>query len=302
MSGPRLYCVITIDTEADHSPGWIKPDPLRFNSIMESIPGFLEPLFRTYGATPTYLLTVEVLEDERAVSAAKKFEQCELGTHLHPEYIAPERKFSSAGGTLSREFSNDYPPIVEQQKLDNLSRLFEDKIGYRATSFRGGKFGFSGNTARALLNLGYLVDTSVTPNVSWAKIGGPDFQNYPQQPYFINNQDNVRLLLEVPVSIAYLNNFNSLFRRPTWLRPTYSSFNEMKYLITRMLNLYRKERIVTFNIMFHSMEFYPGASPYAKDWRSVKMLLEKLGSTLSYFVKIGVEFRKLSELNKVYEP
>ncbi len=203
MNGPDIYFVITIDTEADHSLGWTKSDPLIFKSITEAIPNRLEPLFKKYGAIGTYLLTVEVLENDKVLKVIKPLsEPYELGTHLHPEYIEPEKRYLNYAGTYSKEFSNNQNVKVEKEKLTSITKLFEDKIGYAPKVYRGGKFGFGNSTALSLADLGYLTDTSVTPGVSWKNIGGLNFRKCQDQPYFIKFKDNKKSLLEVPVSIA----------------------------------------------------------------------------------------------------
>jgi hypothetical protein len=80
------------------------------------------------------------------------------------------------------------------------------------TSHRAGRWGISPAYARALVAGGYLVDSSVTPHVSWAGKkgdprgrGGTDYSLYPETPYFLDLQDLSRPgtspLLEVPVTI-----------------------------------------------------------------------------------------------------
>lgn len=301
MSKTKIYFVITIDTEADHSPDWTKSDPLTFNSVIHSIPGSLEPLFKEYGAIATYLLTTEVLEDANAVDVIKKLNGCELGTHLHPEYIEPDKKFMKYKGTYSTEFSNNLDAGIEKNKLDNLTKLFEEKIGYRPVVYRGGKFGFSENTALSLAGLGYLVDTSVTPRVSWRNIGGPDFRKLPDQPYFIKDENKKNLLLEVPVSIMFTNVIYRLLNRPVWLRPSFNSPAEMKSLILRFIRRHASSGILVLNMMFHSMEFYPGASPYSRNQEDCDRLIDRVDFILKYCGDIGVEFCKLSHTRALYE-
>ncbi len=290
-----VYLVITIDTECDHSYDWTKSDPLTFMSVTESIPNVLEPVFRKYGAIGTYLLTAEVLEDDACVHLLRNIGNCELGGHLHPEYMAPEKKHKEYAGTYSKEFSNNYPPDIEKQKIANLTNLFEKKIGYRPLVYRGGKFAFSANTGYALMELGYSVDTSVTPKISWQKIGGPDFAKFPDQPYIIKGNGQASLL-EVPVSIVYLNSLWKFLNRPTWLRPTYSETADIKKLIDVVIKKYAGQKIIVLNMMFHSMELYLGASPYSTTKEKCEKIIGNIEMTLQYCKRIGVNFCKLSDL------
>ena len=295
----KIYFVITIDTEADHSFNWKKSEPLTFKSITESIPRTIEPLFERYGAIGTYLLTAEVLEDDGSIKILKGIDKCELGTHLHPEYIEPQKKYYKYAGTTSSEFSNNCDPMLEMDKISNITKLFQERIGYAPLVYRGGKFGFSLATARSLSKLGYLIDTSVTPGISWKKIGGPDFRALREQPYFIKNIKDSGDLLEVPVTIMPMNILEAVFNRATWLRPSFSSVKEMKQLMGKVIKTRSHYNAIVLNMMFHSMEFYPGASPYARSIEDCNNLISKIEDVLKYCRKIGAEFCKLSHISTV---
>ncbi|MFA5388581.1 MAG: hypothetical protein WC312_02370 [Candidatus Omnitrophota bacterium] len=295
----KIYFVITIDTEADHSFNWKKSDPLTFKSLTESIPRTIQPLFERYGAIGTYLLTAEVLEDDVSINILKSIDRCELGTHLHPEYVEPQKKYYKYSGTTSSEFSNNYDPVIEMEKISNLTKLFQERIGYAPLVYRGGKFGFSLATASSLSKLGYLIDTSVTPGISWEKIGGPDFRNLREQPYFIKNIKDSGNLLEVPVTIMSMNILEAVFNRATWLRPSFSSVKDMKQLMDKVIKIRSHDNAIVLNMMFHSMEFYPGASPYASSMEGCNSLISKIEDVLKYCKKIGAEFCKLSHIRTI---
>jgi len=302
MRKPEVYVVITIDTEADHTVDWTKSDPLTFGSVTRAIPEKIEPIFKKYGAAGTYMLATEVLENEKALAVIRSLAGTyELGTHLHPEYIAPQKRYFHYAGTYSKEFSSSHSPSVEKEKLGAITDLFRQKIGYAPLVYRGGKFGFGDNTALSLTELGYLVDTSVTPRVSWRKIGGPDFRNCQPQPYFIKLRGDKKRLLEVPVSIGYLNIVDRLLVRPTWLRPSFTTAKKMKELIDNFMHRFGKENSVVLNMMFHSMEFYPGASPYSRNPGDCEKLLGRLEDTIRYCKNLGASFCRLSEIRKLYE-
>lgn len=298
-NSPEIYCVITIDTEADHSVSWKKSRPLTFNSITYSIPESLQPLFRKYNAIGTYLLTVEVLENEKALGILKGIKECELGTHLHPEYIAPDKEFLDYSSTYSSRFTHNYPLEIESKKIQNITGLFSEKIGYSPLVYRGGKFAFGQNTAATLLGLGYSVDTSVTPAVSWKKIGGPDFRKFPDQPYRIEGNGKNGYLLEVPVTINFLNPLKRILNRPTWLRPSFTSGNLMKKLINKFIASHSKNKFIVLNIMFHSMEFFPEASPYSRTREDCTNLINRLEEVLAYCGSIGAKFCKLSHIKTI---
>ena len=100
-----IIVTISIDTECDHDVNWIRSKPLTFDSITEGVPNRLQPAFDEVGAVPTYLLTVEVMEDEASVEALKNLKgEYEYGTHLHAAFIEPEKKFYDYAGIDSPDF------------------------------------------------------------------------------------------------------------------------------------------------------------------------------------------------------
>ena len=70
-------------------------------------------------------------------------------------------------------FQRDYPPDVEAAKLRDLTELFSRTFGRSPTSFRAGRFGIGPHSIPILEELGYLVESSVTPHMDWAANGAP---------------------------------------------------------------------------------------------------------------------------------
>jgi hypothetical protein len=93
------YLVITIDVEPDCSSTWKYSNPLTFNGVKEGIAKRLQPLFNKYKACPTYLINNVVMEDEQSVRVFLDLQgNFELGTHLHSEFIQPEKIFVDYAG------------------------------------------------------------------------------------------------------------------------------------------------------------------------------------------------------------
>jgi hypothetical protein len=172
-------------------------------------------------------------------------------------------------------------------KVELMTRLLEDTFGTRMLSHRGGRWAFNETYAQILIDNGYEVDCSVTPNVSWKDTpgdpegaGGPDFSRFPDHAYFIDPSDISRpgdsTLLELPMSImrctfepanrmrGIFGEFkpvrkvlNALFPPLIWLRPGKSSLKEMLGLVKRAA----REGRDYVEFMLHSSEFMPGGSP-----------------------------------------
>lgn len=300
----KIVVTISIDTECDHNPQWIRSNPLRFDSIVEGLPNRLQPAFDAVGAIPTYLLTVEVLEDEASVNALNAMRgNYEYGTHLHAAFIEPEKKFFDYAGVDSPDFQCSYAPDIEYQKLANLTSLFQSKLGHAPTSFRAGRYGASADSVNSLQRLGYKVDTSVTPHMQWKEPqGSVDFRKAPEQPYF-PSQHNLSLpedftdgrILEVPVSVK-----PRLFRDPRWFRPWFASVEQMKEVFRYQLKRHSDASVLSINMMFHSMEVIEKASPYPQSADDVKRFIDDMQTALHWCAEEGAVFAGLSDLHDLY--
>ena len=193
-----IYFLVTIDVEPDCSPVWNLSDPLRFDGVKIGIKERLQPLFNRYDIVPTYLINNIVLEDKESVGVFKNLEgNFELGTHLHPEFIEPDKSVFDYAGSRVEADCCFYPPDIEFEKIRNITELFRQQFGYQPVSFRAGRFAAKENTFKSLTELGYKVDTSITPYICWddkTHKQAIDHSNACGQPHWINEK-----LLEVIV-------------------------------------------------------------------------------------------------------
>ncbi|MBX2883591.1 MAG: hypothetical protein KTR32_26795 [Granulosicoccus sp.] len=304
MGGTETVLVtVSIDTECDHDPHWVRADPLSFESINRGLPERLQPVFIELGAVPTYLLTVEVMEDKASVDTLRSLTgRHELGTHLHAAFIEPQKKFHYYGGVDSPDFQCAYPPDIEYAKLSNLTTLFRDCFGYMPHSFRAGRYGASANSLNSLQKLGYKVDSSVTPHMSWHEPNASvNFKQAPEQPYIPASDSIARSaetaaagrILEVPVTVK-----PRLFRDPRWFRPWFASVKQMKDIVHYHLKKYRRKPVVVINMMFHSMEVIEKASPYPQTTEQVQRYVDDMQNVLQWCADEGFQFVGLSD---VYE-
>lgn len=290
-TGQRSFCV-TIDVEPDCSVGWNRSIPLTFVNVETGIGRVLHPLFEQHQVRPTYLISPEVLKHGPSVETLKGLKDCELGTHLHSEYIGPEEKHKDPAGTRSSEFPCNLPGEAEFGKIKTITGLFAECFGYSPKSYRAARFGADGDTFKWLAQLGYNVDTSVTPNINWQPKGGPDFSCCADQPYWLQEPE----LLEIPVTIGkkrFLLLPNKWFCYK-WLRPSIMSCYEMKRLIDRCTAENRDAAVL--NMMFHSMEIIPKASPYVRSELGQRIFLRRLGKIIQYVKRLGFESRTLLEI------
>ncbi|MDD5439944.1 MAG: hypothetical protein PHS37_07145 [Candidatus Omnitrophica bacterium] len=303
---PKLFVSITIDTEPDADIRWRIRYPFAFSSVTRGIPGILRPLFDRYGIRPVYFVSPAVLEDQAAqgVLAAEAAAGAEIGSHLHIE------DFSLSPAGQKRDFAcYAYPDDVEYDKIKRLDERIRRTLGVIPASFRAGRFGADIGTARSLVKLGYHVDASVTPHIDWSPKGGPDFREYPDQPYFVdvgggtfNGTDSRSSLLEVPVTIGG-KRFPGLpekwfLRR--WLRPSFMTVIEQKLLIGNFIEQYRNEPVCVLCMMFHTTELMPGASPYVRTGRDQAMFIRRLDAVAGYLKARGAMFVTLEDIYREY--
>lgn len=298
----KVFVLITIDTECDHDPRWVRSNPLGFRSVTEGIPERLQPRMRAIGAVPTYLLTVEVMENPACVATLRSLSgPHELGTHLHAAFIEPDKKFFDYAGVDSPDVQCFCPPEIEHRKLENLTRLFHSQFGYAPRTFRAGRFGAGAETINSLQRLGYLVDTSVTPHILWQHgDGNVDFRRASEQPYFPAPADicaaqAARGILEIPVSIG-----KTWTGRTRWFRPWFSSVREMKRVAESHLSRHRRNEIVVLNMMFHSMEVIPQASPYPQSESDVQRYLDDMLAVLAWCKEQGMQFATPTQVATAY--
>lgn len=319
----KCYLTITIDVEPDCTPSWQYSNPLTFKGVTEGIGQRLHPLFEKYNIVPTYLINNVVMEDAESVDFFRSLKgNFELGAHLHPEFIAPDKMYDDYAGKKGAANGCFYPPEIEFEKISAITSLFESKLGYKPTSFRAGRFSASANTINSLVKLGYKADTSVTPHICWndkSREKPVDFTSAPEQPYFIKagtilETDRSGKLLQVPVSIALqkrnpvkellssAGGFRHPFRttKPLWLRPFYSSAEEMVYIAETFKKKYANAETVVLNMMFHNVEVLPGLSPYTKTDNDCKEYMRQLGIFFSYCNTNGIIAAGLSQLYEIF--
>ena len=296
--------IITLDTEADNQ--WDHGRKLTVENI-GYIPRF-QNLCENYAIRPTYLVTSEVAGNDFArgiLSAYVRDNRAEIGAHLHswstPPFID---RIGYRENDVNHAFASELPFELLDSKIRLLTTQIENSFGKRPTSFRSGRYGFNDAVAKSLISNGYLVDSSVTPFVSWAEqrgipgsSGGPDFIDsipYPHHYEFENGS-----IAEIPITILptcfplnrnlYISKYyfrkvnNSLILRglrkifyadqPLWLRPTP---NMNITLFKKLINEAIIKKLPFVVMMFHSSELMPGCSKYRPDKVSVEELYELL--------------------------
>jgi hypothetical protein len=276
-----MYLLVGIDTEGDNQWDAKSRANQRFENIY-ALPR-LHALFARHGVRPTYVVTYPVAVDPRSADVLRGLNaggDCEIGAHHHAWETPP----CTPEDVQRHPYASNLPLARFEQQLTALTDAIHAAIGERPVSYRSGRFGFSATHVAALERLGYQVESSVAPLFYEAHKNGPDFVEAPLRPYFLAYDSattpGTSQLLEVPVSAA-LNRklprrLQHLYARAPrkyttkrvlrtlgiahvrWLRPSYSSLEDMTGLATDL----SRAGVPVLNLLFHSSEAIVGGSPY----------------------------------------
>jgi peptidoglycan/xylan/chitin deacetylase (PgdA/CDA1 family) len=276
-----MHLLVGIDTEGDNQWDAAARANPRFENLY-ALPA-LHALFARHRVRPTYLITYPVAEDGRSAQVLRELHargDCEIGAHHHAWETPP----FTADDVTGHSYAARLPLPRFEAQLASLTAAIGDAVGTRPVSYRSGRFGFSAAHVAALEKLGYQVESSVAPLFYEGHKHGPDFVEAPLTPYYLSYDNPTRPgtsnLLEVPVS-AGLNRhlpkrLQYLYARAPrpyttkrvlrklgvahvrWLRPSYSSLEDMKALARDL----RDAGEPVLNLLFHSSEAIVGGSPY----------------------------------------
>lgn len=301
---------MTVDTEGDNQ--WDHGIPLATENVHSWRP--FQDICRRHGVPPTYLLTSEIVADPAAVQLLRGWVEtgeAEVGAHLHPWTTPP---FADKPGfrenDRSHAFISELPEDLVRAKLERLTLQIQERLGIRPTAFRGGRFGMNDAAAKALAELGFTVDSSVTPLTSWTMYpglpngnGGPDFRSHSSAPFVIAGTGEPGLL-EIPITIVItstvLRHFPRLLTvydslpvraisrasgrrlfRPArvWLYP--ARFEYTVEDMERACDLQMRDSGIAV-MMVHSSELMPGGSPWTPTPRSIETVLHRLDTFLAF--------------------
>ncbi|PYR94866.1 MAG: hypothetical protein DMF84_02385 [Acidobacteria bacterium] len=276
-----MHLLVGIDTEGDNQWDAAARANQRFENIY-ALPR-LHALFARHGLRPTYVITYPVAVDPRSVDVLRRLKasgDCEIGAHHHAWETPP----CTAEDVKRHPYASNLSLAQFEQQLAALTDAIGAAVGERPVSYRSGRFGFSAAHVASLERLGYQIESSVAPLFYEAHKNGPDFVEAPLRPYFLAYDNatspGTSQLLEVPLSAALNRRLprrlqflyaraprNYMTKRVLrklgiayvrWLRPSYSSLDDMIALATELARAGEP----VLNLLFHSSEAIVGGSPY----------------------------------------
>ena len=315
-----LSLLVGIDTEGDNQ--WSAEARLdqRFENI-HALPR-LHAVFQRHRVRPTYLITWPVAKDRRSAAVLRELlsgRDCEIGAHHHAWETPP----CTEADVRRHPYALQLPASQFAAQVASLTNAIGDAVGERPLSYRSGRFGFSAAHVFDLERAGYTVESSVAPLFYEGHKGGPDFAGAPPTPYFLSYDDptvpGTSNLLELPVSAAldrrvpaFVERLYARAPRPyttkrvlrklgvarvQWLRPSYSSVEDMCALARRM----KADGVPHLNLIFHSSEAVAGGSPYNRTARDLERFFARLEQVLAYVTSdLGAIPVTFSEFRALY--
>lgn len=298
---PRFLA--SVDTEEDIW-GWSPNTPITAANVAE-LPHLLR-FFQRLRIRPTFFVSYQVLHDPSARAVLRELARedgVDIGCHVHP-WNTPPFDHSGRDTMLCH-----YAPEVQAAKILTVTRLIEDLLGRRPTSFRAGRFGFGAATAACLVEQGYSVDSSVTPYFDWRSYDdGPNYVGAPLHTYRINPEVGVTThdprgkLIEVPLTSGYSRmsayswkTLSGVLDRPVAkathlggacarllglrrviLSPEPHSVSDMLALSTRAL----AAGVDHLHLFFHSSSLIPGLTPFTPTRHHVQELYGRVEQLL----------------------
>ena len=315
-----MNLLVGIDTEGDNQWDARARADQRFENIY-ALPR-LHELFARHGVRPTYVITYPVAKDSRSAEVLRGLlagGDCEIGAHHHAWETPP----FAAEDIHRHPYACALPRARFEAQLESLTSAITAAVGVGPVSYRSGRFGFSAAHVPGLERLGYLVESSVAPLFYESHKGGPEFVDASLTPYFLA-YDSATIpgtsdLLEVPVSAA-LNrrlprwlqyayarapwpyNTKRILRalrlaRMRWLRPSYSSLDDMIGLARDLA----REKEPVLNLLFHSSEAIVGGSPYNRTQAQLDAFLDRLDRFLAFAIHdLGAVPATFAEFRRAY--
>lgn len=297
---------ITIDTESD----WFGSGRNEVRSINEL--GFVRDACAQYGMSATYLVTYEVVANDRArdiMRSIVKSGNCEIGHHLHVWSTPPFEKPNAYGVDENwiDGIQSELPDDIFAAKMRSLHEAIEEGLGIRPTSHRAGRWGIDKRTLDWLEANDYLVDSSVCPFNSYTATKGvrervkTDTYSSPNRPYHPDGEDiasdgsltgRAMRVLEVPVTgikgdilsrlkIRGVGRVRHLLNRLGYNKTEDMSFRPSYWnlpfgIFERITHDLFGSDIPIVNFMFHSNELLMGGSPYSDSAERLKRIKEKI--------------------------
>ena len=299
IAGTKPVLLVIVDTEEEFDwAGAFSRDSWRIGSSIENL-WRLQELLSARQVWPTYVVDYAIANDDLSVQTIGEFYQagqCDIGAHLHPWINPPYVEELS----VRNSFAGNLPRQVEADKLGALRDIIQLRFGVAPRVYRAGRYGIGQNTHRTLHELGFRIDSSVVPFTDFSVAEGPNFANFPADPFFHEG------ILQIPLTCGFVgaarqvgpSRYKSLsaIRRPLPLTGLLSRLKVLERCrlspeqesLDSMIRLTRtlfREGLRVFCLSLHSSSLAPGGTPYVTSEADVAALLDRIDRYCRFFVR-----------------
>ena len=296
-AAPPILTVV-VDTEEEFA--WDAPFSRANTSVraMKHV-GRAHRVFDRYGVRPTYVIDYPVagqIEGVRPLQELFKSRVCTIGAHLHPWVNPPFKEVVNSANS----FTCNLPVDLQLSKLRELTSTIEERFEASPRVFKAGRYGLGAATVKLLEDLGYHVDTSVSPRMDFRSAGGPCFAEFDSRPFFLTPT-----LMECPCTIDYIGWMGSAGRvvheiaqdsrlsslrlagilarlqivNRVMLSPEGNTLSEMCALARAL----HSRGLKVFTLSYHSPSLEPGHTPYVRSGKDLEQFLSCLDGFCEFF-------------------
>jgi hypothetical protein len=195
LNGPRF--LVTVDTEEEFDWASAFTRDQHGTTHVPAINRF-QRLCDEHDVKPAYLIDYPIVSDPLAMELLGGYVdsgRAEIGVQLHPWVNPP----FDEEVTAYNSFACNLPVQLERDKLSILYEKIVERIGKKPDMYRAGRYGARQQTTEILQDLGIAIDTSVRSRFDYSAQSGPDYSNFPINPYWLKRHK----LIELPVTTVY---------------------------------------------------------------------------------------------------
>jgi hypothetical protein len=306
LGGPRF--VITVDTEEEFEWGTPFTRDRHSTNHVAAIPRF-QRLCQEYGVIPCYLVDYPIVDDDKAVDLLAGYAhigQAEIGAQLHPWVNPPFAEELS----VRNSFACNLPAALEREKLTRLYTAIVDRMAVQPDVYRAGRYGAGTETSLILADLGIAIDTSARARFDYSAQGGPDYSQYPVDPFWLIKGK----LLELPLTTIFSGTLrgagDAIFSR--WFasdaaRSMLARSNMLERLAltpegipaekaVEAIDIALGDAVPILNLSFHSPSLAPGHTPYVRDETELEMFYRWWQVVLGHLAARGVRATTMAEI------
>ncbi len=298
--GTGQRSLLTVDTEEEfdwNSPLSATGHKLAHVVRLQKFQEFCEGI----GVSPVYLIDWPVATSPLAqeiLGDAAKSGKAEIGIQLHPWVNPPHREEVNPHNS----FAGNLPPELEREKFCLLRDTIVRNFHVTPLIYRAGRYGLGPNSVAMLREEGIAIDSSVRARFDYSHAHGPNYQNAPVAPYWLDDQ---RQVLELPLTTVF---WGMLRRQGDSLYPMLKQFPRLRGALAHMSLLERipltpegvsaeealrgidiaiDDELPVLVLSFHSPSLVPGNTPYVRSdddldrmydwWRTIYAYLDQRG-------------------------